>query len=77
MSLQGISRPKPCCSESEKVRRARLGHHATSERVGKSCSHRLFAYLAEPAWAARQYRNNLTICYVSVHNGTDTNLRRV
>lgn len=26
---------------------------------------------------AKQYRHKQTICYVSVHNGTDTNLRRV
>jgi hypothetical protein len=31
----------------------------------------------EPTWAARQYRHMLTIRYASVHNRTDTNLRRV
>ena len=34
-------------------------------------------FLPEPAWASRQYRDEQTICCVSVHNGTDTNLSRV
>src|SRR5882762_697 len=35
------------------------------------------AFLPELAWAAGQYRDQQTIGWVSVQNGTDTNLRRV
>jgi len=45
--------------------------------VRKSCVYALIVFLPELAWAARQYRGKQIICYVSVHNGTDTNLRRV
>jgi hypothetical protein len=41
------------------------------------CVYTLIVFLPDPGWAARQYRDKQTMCYVSVHNGTDTNFRRV
>jgi hypothetical protein len=54
--------------------KARQAGGSPSERCEKRC---LLAnsLLLEPSWAAGQYRDKQTIGYVSVHNGTDTNLR--
>ena len=67
-----------CCVGALYLMQRRLREGGTVLRGMKKLRlHALNSFSCEPALAARQCRGKQTICYASVHNGTDANLRRI